>query len=596
MEYWIFQHGKPAGADRQQIVDSLVQSLRDNFMIGNPIISSKAANPIPAENGYITFRARRDLILKRRTSDTAKVTVTFDTKVTFPHATDASIEPWSSYDQRRLDITVSVLLPTSWNVEPTVVYSQRAEIVLSFNAQSFDPDPLTGYWEEKRFFMANPDVDIQYAEGIDLSEAHVDSYTPSFSIDPDPSSATNSASWGQYVKWAMGSEFSDGRPDPLLPIPAESAGLGGFLFRLYHAKGLSYPKNGQSPLWWPVYNSNGPYIGAAHIFDNFDKNWVSDNNASDINTPGGGRFNWIFSAFYFLASDSQNYTHYNFKDLPFINQTTVVAPYESTQFVFNTQYGTWSQWEDINMASMFEHAGNFFFLRQETDKEHDVTGYHQITKLCQFNYDLNMDENVRPVNVSHLSGWTELNNNLNKQLKKVKIYGTSAAFWRDKEIPAVVNIPEQKDGTTTYPLNMEFLDKTTPYFDPKFPNFTPEQAYQQYIIRTPVDPFYQFKYALDFKDPVPVYYQHYLNVYQIKLKVLRKMGKTIEDVPKFTTNERRLYQSLITTEALRVQNIQLSLLNVDPASKISIGSEMAITVANVIIYGYELYFNLTNFY
>jgi hypothetical protein len=310
------------------------------------------------------------------------------------------------------------------------------------------------------------------------------------------------------------------------------------------------------------------------------EDWEDGQNPVDI-TPDigvdnnkGGKTNYILSCFKYEALvDTQSFSHYNIKDVPFVNAITVVGPYKSTQYVFNTQYGTWAQWEDLQMATMFEHAGNFFFIRQEeADPGADLPGLRQYSTLCRFNKDFNLDDNKRPINVSHLSGWADLNSNLNKQIKKVKIYGTSAAFWRDQEIPK---------GT---------IDETIPYFDPDFPSTADSEN------KNPVKPFYEFLYALDFKDPNSVFYQHYLNLFQIQAKILRHMGKSFNDIPKFTTNELKIYKRALVSEALRVQNIQLSLLNVDPASKISIGSKMAINMANVIIYGYELYYNLTNFY
>jgi hypothetical protein len=43
------------------------------------------------------------------------------------------------------------------------------------------------------------------------------------------------------------------------------------------------------------------------------------------------------------------------REIPILNATHVMQPYKSTQYVFDSHYGTWSKYEDINMIDAVEH-------------------------------------------------------------------------------------------------------------------------------------------------------------------------------------------------------------------------------------------------
>jgi hypothetical protein len=240
-------------------------------------------------------------------------------------------------------------------------------------------------------------------------------------------------------------------------------------------------------------------------------------------------------------------TNYDFSLVPFINSVSVAGPYTSDQYVFNTTYGTWSKWEGINMVDAVEHNLDFYFARTDpTSWAKEGQGASSKTMLCRFNPEYNGDfqddvGNSTPIVAICKAGHTDIGiPQSKKQFKRVRIFGTESVFW----------------GT----------DAT-------------------------IQPFI-FDYEVDFKPQSPVIYQYYKyhNPLPARFKEMFGYVKPYKDMDYM---EKKRYNKLYEELALAVKDIELPLV-CPPCDRISLGYKLTVDQHNLVIYGYELYYELVN--
>jgi hypothetical protein len=235
-----------------------------------------------------------------------------------------------------------------------------------------------------------------------------------------------------------------------------------------------------------------------------------------------------------IPTTSGNSVNYSFESVPLINNTQIRSPYTSTQYVFNSLYGTWSSWKDINMSNALEHRGEFYFvvdkpITSPEQRENRVT-------LCKFNEGYFGDDNIYPINVSYLSAHMDLKApDVQKQFTNVKVYGTAPIFWD---------------------TNDESFEFTYPF---------------------------TFQFYCDFKKQEDVTYLHrYMTVWNEKLK-------RTKPIKLYSFQELKDYQKLYASLADSIDSIDLPIV-ANPSTRIAIGMRMAVFEHSLIIYGYELIF------
>jgi hypothetical protein len=227
--------------------------------------------------------------------------------------------------------------------------------------------------------------------------------------------------------------------------------------------------------------------------------------------------------------------------VPFLNKTSVLCHYASDQYVFDSHFGTWSKWEDVNMVDATEHNGELFFVRVKDTLLNKVIG----SSLCKFNEDFNGDFEIGPkganglaledpelwraIHTYYVSGATDLQIANKKKFKYVKIFGTSSTFWNDE------------------------------------------------------DDAYCFLFSNDFSPIHQVYYQHQHKKPPELLKLMENRHKSYGAM--------RLYLARYRQLSDIVKFIDLPMLSA-PSSRISIGSESQIMEHNIVVYGYELYYEV----
>jgi hypothetical protein len=255
---------------------------------------------------------------------------------------------------------------------------------------------------------------------------------------------------------------------------------------------------------------------------------------------------WLLDTFIFTGAptDIDVYTaNVDLSLVPMLNLIKITCPYKSSQYVMDAHYGTWTQWKDIDMVTGVEYGSEFYFIRPNyEDIPSDVPIGAMPGWVSKFDYDqvgdFNTEDVYKPISTSYKSGHTNFNMPNNKLMKSVKVYGTRNAFWYDGN-------PE---------------DMPAPY---------------------------KFIFVTDFKDNAPVYYQHQSTMPTIQQ--LTGIAKT--HLKELTYAERRMYMKAYYEEALKVDEIQLRLPS-NPCTRISVGSEMQISQPNVVVYGYEIYYEI----
>lgn len=252
-------------------------------------------------------------------------------------------------------------------------------------------------------------------------------------------------------------------------------------------------------------------------------------------------------------------TNFDYSMVPLLNAVKVISNYKSSQYVFDTHYATWSKYEDVNMIDAVEHETDFYFLRLKDielptdDKNAPVLPWQKTSMFCKFDPDLNGDfadsfsGNGKPIRVSCKGGHTDIGlPQLKKQFKQVDVFGSRSVFWSDNA--------------------------------------------------TELSPVFLFSYSTDFEDQPDVLYPYYNytlnNFYDTIYKMLKAKGidKKYKDM---NYKERKEFNKLYALVSSQVKNITLPLIST-PATRISVGFKLNAVEHNLLIYGYEIYYEVVN--
>lgn len=156
-------------------------------------------------------------------------------------------------------------------------------------------------------------------------------------------------------------------------------------------------------------------------------------------------------------------TNVDLTTIPFFNLIDISCNFASTQYVFDSHFGTWSSFKDVNMMRGIEHQNDFYFV-VPNDISYD-SGEYIVTSssLCRFNPDQlgdmipNSDYTKVPINCSYKTVPTfDLGMPNKKIFKRLKIFGTPSVFWQGKlasdpdTLPLIVTpFWDFKEGATT---------------------------------------------------------------------------------------------------------------------------------------------------
>jgi hypothetical protein len=322
----------------------------------------------------------------------------------------------------------------------------------------------------------------------------------------------------------------------------------------------------QDPIVW--LKENLPKYKAANPVDEYNRH-RDDEDYGDITAPPITR-NYNYNRYLgclesYLYVSGQN-TNSSFKEsanfdlsvVPFISYTNVIGMYKSTQYVFDTHYGTWSQWKDVDMVDAVEHQDEFYFVRMEPKVlAKNAEEISRRCMLCKFNPDYNGDfedeeGNYTPIVATYQAGHTDLAlGHSRKQFKKVKILGTAPVFWG------------QEVGDNP-PFTFKFETDFVPQADVKYPYYG-----------------YSTNPDNDGKLLHPV------------MKAFREKYGIIKSYKDLTYMEKKMYLKLYAEIAQNVKSIELPLVS-GPCDRISMGCKLEVTEHNLIIYGYELFYEVVN--
>jgi hypothetical protein len=199
---------------------------------------------------------------------------------------------------------------------------------------------------------------------------------------------------------------------------------------------------------------------------------VNDGNFDD-------KFKYLFSQIYFgqtpsllptsvsstevvPADDPTPTTVFNMQDLsilPILNHINIACDFKSTQYVFDSHFGTWSSFEDINMIKGIEHQNDFYFAVPNNityAKENQDYTYTSST-LYRFEPNATGDEHGNesfPIRCSYKTVPTFDFGQPNKKIfKRLKIFGTPSVFYQVNKgaFPLLVTpFSDFKEGKKSY--------------------------------------------------------------------------------------------------------------------------------------------------
>jgi hypothetical protein len=243
-------------------------------------------------------------------------------------------------------------------------------------------------------------------------------------------------------------------------------------------------------------------------------------------------------------------TNVDLSAIPLFDNIDIVCDYKSTQYVFDSHFGTWSSFKGINMMKGIEHDNDFYFvvpdnITYETRNEKPTD--YVITQSTLYKFDINNlgDEDssgaLNPIEVSYKTVPTfDFGMPQKKFFKKLKIFGSPSAFWQPD------NIPDDK-----YPL------KFTPWSD-----FKPGQT---------------------------VSFIHAHDGDSVSQKILKKHFSHRLGFHELTFDEQRKFWKLYKEEVDNITQISMPLI-ANPGTRFGLEMSMKMTEAYVDIYGFEIFF------
>jgi hypothetical protein len=261
------------------------------------------------------------------------------------------------------------------------------------------------------------------------------------------------------------------------------------------------------------------------------------------------------------ATAIQN-ANFDFTSLPLLSKSNIFCNYESTQYVFNSYYGTWAKWQDVNMIEGAAHLGDFYFIRPEDIPEGSVgTGFvYNSSVICKFDnntfgdFDPDKSTGTIPISVSYQTPANNLGINQYKLINRLKILATQSTFWGTKA---------NNLRTTIY---SDFLENPTYYYQhssvPGKERILTMMAVTNNHIKAVIDE----------------HRERGLNLKDFDLNLLKY-------------HEKKAFWKLYAAESNLIRQADISLL-CRSLNRLGLKMEMDIEEANIVIYGYEIYLQI----
>jgi hypothetical protein len=295
------------------------------------------------------------------------------------------------------------------------------------------------------------------------------------------------------------------------------------------------------------------------FFDTSDKGW----------TPG---FSWMFNNLVFANIVPPNnretkrllpkeatsqaeltptfITNIDLASIPLLSLIDIFCNYESTQYVFDSHFGTWSSFNGINMIKGLEHANDFYFVIPNDLVYDDAkkTYTYANSSLCRFDpsvYGDNIIENqTKSIIVSYKTVSTfDFGIPQKKILKRIKIFGSPSAFW-----------VENSGLAAQYP----------------------------FIIK----PF------SDFKEGMTSVFVHAFDIDSLTQKILKSYFGNKSHIT-LSPCEKKKFLELYQEENDKLAQISIPLI-ANPGTRFGFNLEMEVKELAVNIYGFEISFDPTN--
>jgi hypothetical protein len=134
---------------------------------------------------------------------------------------------------------------------------------------------------------------------------------------------------------------------------------------------------------------------------------------------------------------SSSITNIDLSAIPIFDGIDICCDFRSTQYVFDSHFGTWSSFKDVNMIKGIEHANDFYFIVPDdityTDAGY-VTAHSSLYKFEQNQLgDQHPDESLHPIQVSYKTVPTfDLGVPNKKIFKQITVFGNPSLLWQHK--------------------------------------------------------------------------------------------------------------------------------------------------------------------
>jgi hypothetical protein len=261
-------------------------------------------------------------------------------------------------------------------------------------------------------------------------------------------------------------------------------------------------------------------------------------------------------------SSSSLITNIDMSTIPLFGLMEIVCNFKSTQYVFDSHFGTWSSFEDINMVKGIEHANEFYFVipNDFTYDEKSSSYLYSSSRLCKFEVDQLLGDEVlpktegtttemerKPINVGYKTVPTfDFGIPQKKLFKRIKVFGTSTAFWQ-------INIDKTVDKTIT------------PFI---------------------ITPF------SDFKEGITTGFIHAYDGVPVSQRILQRHFRT-KSFHELSFSENKKFWELYKAEIDMLAQITIPMI-ANPGTRFGLKLDMDIREAYVDIYGFEIFFEVAN--
>jgi hypothetical protein len=249
------------------------------------------------------------------------------------------------------------------------------------------------------------------------------------------------------------------------------------------------------------------------------------------------------------ADETQTYiNNFDLSAIPIFSLCNVVCDYGSTQYVFDSHFGTWSSFTGVNMMRGVEFQNDFYYFTPSsikyTDNGYVTSGVH-VMRLNENNlgdYNEHTGNNDIAIQTSFKTPMSfDLGNPNKKMFKRLKIFGTPSTFWQSST-----------SSDKVYPLVV------TPY--------------------------------VDFKTGQPVSFVHTFD-HAVSKKVLAKHFVGAKSYHELSKLEQKKFWKLYMSENDMIAQIDLPLI-AHVGSRFGVKIDNAIKEAYVNVYGIEVVFDM----